>query len=223
MFKNKRIIRLIVIVIIVVIIFFLIFKYVLTKFFITGNNRSSQEIVDYILSISSYKSEIDVEIKSNKNTNKYKINQIYIKDKISSQEIVEPSNLKGISIIKENNDLQVKNSNLNLVKIIKDYKEVIGNNLDLITFIDDYKTNSKSKYYEQNSLIVMETVSKSENIYNKYETLYIDKDKLKPIRLEIKDTNQNTIIYIIYNDIKINEVDNENIYAFKTLSRNKDI
>lgn len=223
MFKNKRIIRLIVIVIIVVIIFFLIFKYVLTKFFITGNNRSSQEIVDYILSISSYKSEIDVEIKSNKNTNKYKINQIYIKDKISSQEIIEPSNLKGISIIKENNDLQVKNSNLNLVKIIKDYKEVIGNNLDLITFIDDYKTNSKSKYYERNSLIVMETVSKSENIYNKYETLYIDKDKLKPIRLEIKDTNQNTIIYIIYNDIKINEVDNENIYAFKTLSRNKDI
>ena len=32
-----------------------------------GNNSSSQEIVDYILNISSYETQIEVEVKSNKN------------------------------------------------------------------------------------------------------------------------------------------------------------
>ena len=33
-----------------------------------GNNSSSQEIVDYILNISSYETQIEVEVKSNKNS-----------------------------------------------------------------------------------------------------------------------------------------------------------
>ena len=37
-----------------------------------GNNSTSQEIVDYILNISSYEAEIEVEVKSNKNSNKYR-------------------------------------------------------------------------------------------------------------------------------------------------------
>ena len=35
-----------------------------------GNNSTSQEIVDFILNISSYETQIDVEIKSNKNSTK---------------------------------------------------------------------------------------------------------------------------------------------------------
>lgn len=41
--------------------------------------------------------------------------------------------------------------------------------------------------------------------------------------MEIKDTNQNTIIYIIYNKIKINKIANEKIYAFKTFETLKEI
>ena len=42
-----------------------------------------------------------------------------------------------------------------------------------------------------------------ENNYQKYETLYISKETGKPTKMEIKDTNQNIIIYIIYNEIDI--------------------
>ena len=51
-----------------------------TKISKIGKNSTSQEIVDYILNISSYETQIDVEIKSNKNSNKYKLSQRYIKD-----------------------------------------------------------------------------------------------------------------------------------------------
>ena len=49
----------------------------------------------------------------------------------------------------------------------------------------------------------MKTNKSEENIYHKYKLLYINRNTLLPEKMEIKDTNQNTIIYIIYNKIKI--------------------
>ncbi len=169
-----------------------------------GKNSSSQEIVDYIMNINAYETEIDVEIKSNKNSNKYKIKQQYIDKDNIIQEVLEPSNIQGVKIIKEGTKLKIENTQLSLTKIIEDYKDITQNNLDLSSFIQNYKENPNSKYKEENNQIIMETNTKNENQYNKYEKLFISKETGKPEKLEIRDTNQNIIIYIIYNNIKIN-------------------
>ena len=39
----------------------------------SGNNKNSQEIVNYILNISSYEVKVTVDVSSNKNSNKYKV------------------------------------------------------------------------------------------------------------------------------------------------------
>ena len=168
-----------------------------------GNNSTSQEIVDYILNISSYKTEISVEIKSNKNSNKYKIKQTYIDNNKNEQEVLEPSNIQGVKIIKEGTNLKIENTKLTLTKIIENYPDITQNNLDLISFIENYKNNLNSKFKEENNQIIMETTAKTENNYQKYEKLYIAKETGKPTKMEIKDTNQNIIIYIIYNEINI--------------------
>ena len=168
-----------------------------------GNNSTSQEIIEYILNISSYETEISVEIKSNKNSNKYKIKQTYIANNKNEQEVIEPSNIQGVKIIKEGANLKIENSKLSLTKIIENYSEITQNNLDLISFIESYKNNPSSKFKEENNQIIMETTAKTENNYQKYETLYISKETGKPTKMEIKDTNQNIIIYIIYNEINI--------------------
>lgn len=168
-----------------------------------GNNSTSQEIIEYILNISSYETQIDVEIKSNKNSNKYKIKQTYIANNKSEQEVIEPSNIQGVKIIKEGTNLKIENTKLSLTKIIENYSDITQNNLDLISFIESYKNNPNSKFKEENNQIIMETTAKTENNYQKYETLYISKETVKPTKMEIKDTNQNTIIYIIYNEINI--------------------
>lgn len=188
-----------------------------------GNNSTSQEIVDYILNISSYETQIDVEIKSNKNSNKYKIKQTYINNENSTQEVIEPSNIQGVKIIKEGTNLRIENTKLSLTKIIENYPDITQNNLDLVSFIESYKNNSNSKFKEENNQIIMETTAKTENNYQKYETLYISKETGNPTKMEIKDTNQNTIIYIIYNEIKINKTANEKIYAFKLFDILKEI
>ena len=178
-----------------------------------GNNSSSQEIVDYILNISSYETQIEVEVKSNKNSNKYKMKQKYIDNQNNTQEVLEPSNIQGVKIIKEGNTL----------RIIENYQEITQNNMDLANFIENYKNNTNSKFKEENNQIIMETTAKTENNYQKYEKLYVSKENGKPTKMEIKDTNQNTIIYIIYNEININQVANQKIYAFKLFGTPKEI
>ena len=168
-----------------------------------GNNSTSQEIIEYILNISSYETEISIEIKSNKNSNKYKIKQTYIASNKNEQEVIEPSNIQGVKIIKEGTNIKIENSKLSLTKIIENYSDITQNNLDLISFIENYKNNPNSKFKEENNQIIMETTAKTENNYQKYETLYISKETGKPTKMEIKDTNQNIIIYIIYNEIDI--------------------
>ena len=75
--KGKKVFILFFIFLIIVIGLFIFFSNKGTKNFKIGNNTSSQEIVDYILNINSYEAIIEVDIKSNKNENKYKIKQIY--------------------------------------------------------------------------------------------------------------------------------------------------
>lgn len=206
MFKKKSIFIIIIILLITIISIFLIYSNnKKNKNVKIGKNTSSQEFVDYILNIKSYECIINVDVNSNKNTNKYIIKQSYIKDGEITQEVIEPSNIQGVKLIKKEGKLIIENTALSLTKIIEGYEEIIQNNLDLQSFINDYKDSEKSQFKEEENQIIMETISKKENKYTKYKILYISKETGKPTKMEIKDINQNTLINIIYNEININK------------------
>ena len=98
--KGKAVIAILMLIIIIGIgaIFFIKQNNKTAKISKIGDNSTSQEIVDYILNISSYESLIDVEVQSNKNSNKYKIKQAYIDNENYTQEVLEPSNIQGVKI-----------------------------------------------------------------------------------------------------------------------------
>ena len=60
----------------------------MTKKTKNGNNMSSQEVVENVLNINSYKAKVTVEVQSNKNKNKYpkslKYAIVYVKRKRDS-------------------------------------------------------------------------------------------------------------------------------------------
>ena len=168
-----------------------------------GNNKNSQEIVDYILNLSSYETQITVTVTSNKNSNKYILKQNYQAPNISSQEVIEPSNIAGVKIENDGTNLKIENSNLNINKILENYSYLGNNCLDLSTFISDYKENNESSFEEKDKEIIMNTISNTENIYTHEKTLHIDKNTAKPTQMEIKDNKQNTTIYTLYNEVKI--------------------
>ena len=193
--KNKRIVFLIILIILIAIGLFIFFNNKGTKNFKIGNNTSSQEIVDYILNINSYEAVIEVDVKSNKNENKYRIKQIYNGNDNNSQEVLEPSNIAGVKLIKEGNNLKLENSNLNLTNILQNYEYISDNVLDLISFIDNYKNDSNAKWEEKDDKILMKTSNK---------TLYINRENGLPEKMEILDNGKKTAIYILYNEVNVN-------------------
>lgn len=188
------------------------------KVFKNGNTKTSQEIVDYILNISSYNLKVTIEVISNKNNNKYILNQQYVSPNISKQEVIEPSNISGIRIINDGTNLKLENSNLNLSTFFENYNYLGDNCLDLICFIKNYKQNAESEFIEEENQIIMKTKSENDNKYIKNKILYIDKKSCLPTKLEIKDNNEKTTIYILYNEVEINSTSQEEVVAFENHS-----
>ncbi len=197
-------------------IFFILFLIILTIFlaiFISknmtknqknGNNMNSQEIVDNILNLSSYKTKINVQVNSNKNQNKYVLRQEYNTENGSIQEVVEPENIAGVRIIHKDNSLKIENCQLDLKTIFENYNGLEDNSLDLINFINEYKEKNKANFEEKNGEIIMKTKSNKNNKYLNNKILYINKENLKPTKLIIQDNNQNTTIIIEYIEIELN-------------------
>ena len=170
----------------------------------SGNNKTSQEIVDYILNISSYEVKVTVDVTSNKNNNKYILKQTYQSPDKSIQEVVEPSNIAGVRLENDGTNLKLENSQLNLNTILENYKYLGDNCLDLYSFIEDYKQDTNSSYEENDTEIIMKASSNIENIYVQEKILHIDKKTYNPTQMEIKDNQQKTTIYILYNEVKVN-------------------
>ena len=212
----KKVFLFVVLLLIVIIISYLIFFSKNTaKNSKMGNNNTSQDVVEKLINMTSYEADIEISIYSNKNTNKYKIHQTYESPDKNSQEVLEPSNIQGVKIVKEGNKLTLQNSKLNLTSIIENYQYLGDNSLDLNTFISDYQKDEKASIEEQGENIILKTEIQNNNPNIKYKILTIDKKTGKPINLEIKGTNQKNTIYILYNEVKISSNQEKNILAFK--------
>lgn len=201
--KNNKKIFIMIIIIFIIVIGVFIYKNMI-KNSKNGNNINSQEIVDYILNINSYKANVTIQVNSNKNQNKYIMKQEYNSENGSIQEVIEPSNIAGVRIIKKDGNLTIENTSLNLSTIFENYKGLEGNYLDLNTFIDDYKNYDKSNFEENDTEIILKTKNSNENKYTQNKILYINKEKMKPTKLIIEDNNQNMTINIQYNEIELN-------------------
>ena len=188
------------------------------------NNKSIEEIEQYILNISSYEAKAQVTIKSNKTTNTYIIKQSYAKDDNAyRQEVLEPENIKGVTFSYDGQNLKIENTKLNLSKIYNNYEYLGDNNLTLKSFIDDYSKSNKKSIYEENDTVILETEVLNGNKYQCYKTLYISKSTGLPTKLEVKDINKDTLVYILYNEIEINNLQKEDVLAFKLEGINEEI
>ena len=209
--KNKKIIFISIIVLVVVsivIIFLLKTNYKNKNFGNNMSNKNLEEIEKYILDISSYTAKMDVTVESNKNTNKYVIEQTYEKNKKSKQKILEPSNIEGLEIIYEDNKLTINNAKNNLKTMYENYPNLMENCLWINSFIEDYKVEKnewKASNKEENGKVLMMTKTRNENnryIYSK--ELYINKEEGKIEKLIVQDINKKNLIYILYNEITVN-------------------
>ena len=219
--KRIIIISGILLIIIIVLVFFLNKNNY--NFFKIGNNKSNKEISDiedYILNIDSYEAQVEVNVISNKNSNKYLINQKYKSPNIFTQKVIEPSNIKDVTIEYDGSNLKIINTELNLNKIYENYPYISNNILNLESFIEDYKSSNESKYEVKDEDIILETKIKNGNKYIYCKKLYVKKNG-EIIKMEVQDVTKNTLVYILYNEIKINNLQKEDVLAYNIQRKNK--
>ena len=216
--KKKLKILIITFAIIFILVFFIQITYKNIK---DGNNiiKSENDLIEYILNISSYQAKLEVIINSNKTTNKYVLEQHYLEPNYSKQIVNEPSNIQGIEIIYNGSNLEVRNTNLGLSKIYENYNYLNENILWLNYFI----SNCNSKGYttsERDDELILET--KIEN-YNYQAILYINQKTSLPSKMEILDNDNKSKVYIEYKEIKLNNIQENNIFAFITKDIRKEV
>lgn len=203
--KKKIIIAVIIVIVIIIAIISVKFSKSTYKISNIGNNTdiNLDDVDKYIYSINSYEAKIEVEVNSNKNSNKYIIKQTHMTNE-DIQEIIEPNNINGIKMIYKDNKLEIKNAKLNITKMYDNYPYIVSNNLWLNSFIEEYKISNSKKVDEENNEIII-TITCEKNVQNvKYKKLYIDKNNGKPSKMLLLDNSKNTIIYILYNEITLN-------------------
>ncbi len=93
----------------------------------------------------------------------------------------------------------------------------------LYNFIEDYKKDQDAKCIEEGEQLILETKTQDNNKYNVYKKLYIDAKTGKPTKMEIEEMNKKMLVYILYNEIKINSINKEEVLAFKLNMEEKDI
>lgn len=207
---NKKIIIFCLVFIIAIIITILLKNsYKNIKFGKNIINQSADKIKENILNIESYQAKVQITITSNKNTNTYEATQKYYKENnLYKQEIVSPENIAGVVFEYDGSNLQIKNTKLNLTKIYENYNYIGSNELSLNAFIEDYKNNDCNNY-ENDKEVILETLVKNNNKYRTIKRLYISKETNLPTKMEIRDNAQNTLVYILYNEIEINKLEKE--------------
>ncbi len=212
--KIKIIIALLLIMAICTTVFYFFYKNNYKTANLGNTNLKEEDIKEYILNISSYEAEVTVNVNSNKNTNKYVMKQQYTNKGIFKQEVLQPSNIQGLTTKYEDGKLVIENTKLNLKQIYENYEYVSENSLCLNTFIEEYKKSNNSKFIVEDKQIIMQTKTQdSENKKVSNKKLYIDKKTAKPIKLEIEDINQKMLVYILYNEIKINSTNQKELLA----------
>ena len=143
---KKKVLKISIIVVLLLVIVLMFFKFYNYNNLKNGNNigdKTLMEIEEYILNISSYTTDMEVVIESNKNVNKYIMHQEFVAPNIVSQKIIEPKNIEGLTVKYDGNNLEIFNSNLNLNTIYENYvrKYLIGKGIGNVNDLQNNATN----------------------------------------------------------------------------------
>ena len=199
--NKKKYLIIFFIILAICLILFIYFTYKKSKL---GNNINKSDD-NNILNISSYEATIEATIYSNKNTNKYVFKQIYSAPNIFKQEVLEPENIKGLTTTFDGTNLMIENKSMDLLTFYENYNCMSGNSLSLISFIEQYKKYENAENTETEDEIIIKIKVDEKNRYEMYKKLYISKSSKLPTKMEILDINENTTVYILYREIKINK------------------
>ncbi|OPJ55253.1 germination lipoprotein GerS [Alkalithermobacter paradoxus] len=177
-------------------------------YLLTGCRQSTDEDVYYklhkkISSITSYSCIAQVTVIGNRSPSEYTLRHYFKAPDYYELEVLEPDNIKGKITIYQNEKVIVKNPNVpDEYKFTQKGKE--NKYLFVGDFVKNILQNEDLNVSSDSNFLILDTLIPDRSIYFHRSRLYIDKQTLKPHKMEIVDINGKVRFSVIYREFKYN-------------------
>jgi outer membrane lipoprotein-sorting protein len=183
----------------------------LISFWSIGCNKSGstkeevyKDFTNKISKMKSYSCIAEINVVGNKNPKEYIMQHNYTKPDSFKIKVISPENLRGKIITYNKDKIVVKNPNVN------DYIELPNNGVDnqylfIGDFIKNLFQNEELNISFKGDYLVLETTITSSSKYFSKQVLYVDKESVKPSKLEIHDDEGKTRFTVLYKNFEYNK------------------
>lgn len=173
-----------------------------------NRNGSTKEEVykDFLNKVSkmkSYSCIAEINVVGNKNPKEYTLQHNFTKPNNYTIKIISPDNLKGKVITYNNDKVTIKNPN------VKDIIELPNKGRDnqylfIGDFIKNLFQNEELDISFKGDYLLLKTNIPGSSKYFSKQVLYVDKESVKPSKLEIYDIEGKARFTVLYKNFKYN-------------------
>jgi outer membrane lipoprotein-sorting protein len=183
----------------------------LISFWSVGCNKAEstkeevyKDFTNQISKMKSYSCIAEINVVGNKNPKEYVMQHNYTKPDNFKIKIISPDDLKGKIIMYDKEKIVIKNPNVDdyieLPNKVKDNQYLfIGDFIKNLFQNEELNMSLKGDY-----LILETTIQNSSKYFNK-QVLYVDKESIKPTKLEIHDDEGKARFTVTYKNFKYNK------------------
>ena len=163
-----------------------------------------KDFTNKISKMKSYSCIAEINVVGNKNPKEYVLQHKYTKPDKYEIKIISPENLKGKTIIYNEDKIVIKNPN------IKDNIELPNNGKDdqylfVGDFIKSLYQNEELNISFKGDYLILETTIPSSSKYFSKQILYVNKENVKPSKLEIRDEEGKARFTVLYKNFEYNK------------------
>ena len=167
----------------------------------TSDSKIVENIDEVFTKNIGYETTLEMKIINDDKESIYKMKEKYLRDDVTSLEILEPKESNGITIEYKDDKIFLNHANIRqsiTLRAVKDFDQGIllvnfYENLDSIKSIDQEEVEGKDYY-------IIEYIPKERNKYNHERTIHLKKKSLEPYKMEVRDKDGNTRVIIDYDD-----------------------
>ncbi|KNF09185.1 hypothetical protein CLPU_4c02310 [Gottschalkia purinilytica] len=172
------------------------------------DEESLYDIQKTLNQIEDYSCVAEISIKGNKKPEKYKVKHTFKKPNKYISEILEPKNNKGNMTIYNGKQAYLYSPQINQLTILKDYKQLQDEMLFIGYFLRILITTENpqimSDTLDEKEYMTVKAEIPGNNMYRKYEQIWIDKKTHLPYKLIIVDDKGETLVEVKYSEVKYN-------------------
>lgn len=166
--------------------------------------------------VNSYQCQVKMVVAGNKTTKEYVMNQYYKSPDRYKMVILEPEEIKGLTTVYVHNEvttfqpeIQGKFTLLNYTPIDKSYIFLPD---FFKTFYQSEQASVTATSQQKNRYTVLKADIPGNNIYRYSQGIWIENDTLLPYKIEVYDIKQRPVIRVIFEEVQINPVLEDNIF-----------